>query len=100
VIAMTDWERITEQIQRAMQVLDKAHEAGENLRENTTPEAVDAFKEQLSELYEHLRTMEYIWEHQYNYSMDELSDVLSQMFSGKPSAYRGSPRYEEESSKD
>ncbi len=42
---MTDWELITEQIQNAMRAVDKASEAGKNLRNETTPQNVDAFTE-------------------------------------------------------
>jgi hypothetical protein len=90
---MTDWERIIGEIQRAMEALDSAHAVGENLRENPTPDTVDAFKERLSALYQELDTIKYIWEHEFDFSIDELSDVLSQMASGQPAAYRHSPRY-------
>ena len=48
---MTDWDLITEQIQNAMQAVDRAHEASENLRNHATPEAFDEFKDQMRELY-------------------------------------------------
>lgn len=85
---MTDWDLITEQIQNAMQAVDRAHEASENLRNHTTPEAFDTFKAQMQELCEHLSSLKKVMEHSSTYSMDELVDVLSQMYSGKPAAYR------------
>jgi hypothetical protein len=91
---MTDWDRITEEIQGAMQALDLAHEAGENLKRDASPKTVDEFKQQVDLLYEHLRDLKAIWEHEYEFSMDEFGDVLSQLLSGKPAAYRSSHRFQ------
>lgn len=89
---MTDWDRITEEIQNAMEALDLAQQARENLKENNTLAAVDDFKDQLGSLYDHLEKIKYVWEHEFDFSMDELSDLLSQVFTGRPAAYRHSPR--------
>jgi hypothetical protein len=91
---MTDWEWITEQIQRAMQTIDETQIAEENLRNHTTPETADEYTQQLRKLYEHLSSIKFIWEHEFNYSMDELADVMSEMFSGKPAPYRATRRFE------
>jgi uncharacterized protein YaaR (DUF327 family) len=96
VAIMTDWELITEQIQNAMRAVDKASEAGENLRNETTPQNVDAFTEQLNELCDHLITMKQILEHESGFSMDELADVLSKLLSGEPAPYRTTKRYKSE----
>lgn len=85
---MTDWDLIVERIQTAMQSVDEAHVASENLRNNGTPEAFDEFKAQMQELCEHLSELKQVMEHTSTYTMDELVDVLSQMTSGKPAAYR------------
>ena len=85
---MTDWDLIVERIQNAMQAVDQAHEASENLRNEATPETFDEFKEHAQELYEHLSALKRVMEHSSTYTMDELIDVLSQMSSGKPAAYR------------
>ena len=85
---MTDWDLITERIQNAMQAVDRAHEASENLRNQTTPEAFDEFKEQMQTLCEHLSDLKKVMEHTSTYTMDELVDVLSRMSTGKPAAYR------------
>ena len=85
---MTDWDLITEQIQNAMQAVDRAHEAGENLRNHTTPETFDEFKAHMQELSDHLAALNTVLAHSPTYSMDELVDTLSQMYSGKPAAYR------------
>ena len=85
---MTDWDLIVEQIQNAMQAVDQAHEASENLRNQATPETIDEFTTQMQELCEHLSLMKKVLEHTSTYAMDELVDALSQMQSGKPAAYR------------
>ncbi len=85
---MTDWDRIVENIHNAMQAVDQAHEASENLRNHTTPETLDEFKAQMEELCEHLGALKTAMEHATAYSMDELVDALTRMYSGKPAAYR------------
>jgi hypothetical protein len=85
---MTDWDLIVERIQNAMQAVDQAHEATENLRNHATTEAFDEFKAHMLELCEHLSALKNVMEHTSTYSMDELVDVLSRMSSGKPAAYR------------
>ena len=85
---MTDWDLIVEHIHNAMQAVNQAHEAGENLRNHTTPETFDEFKAQMEELCEHLNTLKNVMDHTGTYTMDELVDALSQMYSGKPAAYR------------
>ena len=85
---MTDWDLITEQIQNAMQAVDKAHEVSENLRNHVTPDAFDEFKIQMQELGEHLSALQKVLEHTSTYAMDELVDALSQMQTGKRAAYR------------
>jgi Zn-dependent oligopeptidase len=85
---MTDWDLIVEQIQAAMQAVDQAHEASENLRNQASPETLDEFTTHMQELWEHLSAMKKVLEHTSTYAMDELVDALSQMQSGKPAAYR------------
>lgn len=89
---MTDWDRIVENIQNAMQAVDQAHEASEKLRKHVTPDTFDEFKAHMQELCEHLGAMKNAMEHSSDYTMDELVDVLSQMYSGKPAAYRRTQR--------
>jgi len=91
---MTDWDLIMEYIHNAMQAVDQAHEVGEKLRNHTTPEHFDEFKVYMDELYDHLRVLKQALEHESTYSMDELVDVLSKMYSGKPSAYRRTEKIE------
>ena len=85
---MTDWDLIIENIQNAMQAVEHTHEAGENLRNHTTPETFDEFRAHMEELCSHLSTLKNVLEHSTTYGMDELIDALSEMFSGKPAAYR------------
>lgn len=89
---MTDWDLIVENIQKAMQAVDQAHEASENLRNHVSADTIDDFKVHMLELCEHLSVLKYALEHASTYAMDELIDVLSQMYSGKPAAYRRTQR--------
>lgn len=89
---MTDWDQIIENIQNAMQAVDKAHEAGLNLRAEPTAETFDEFKAHMQEMCEHMSALKNAMEHSSTFAMDELVDVLSQMYSGKPAAYRRTQR--------
>ena len=86
--AMTDWDLIIEYMQNAMQAVEHAHEAGENLRNHTTAETFDEFRDHMEELCSHLSALKNVLEHGSAYAMDELIDALSETFSGKPAAYR------------
>jgi hypothetical protein len=90
--AMTDWDLILEYIQKAMQAVDQAHEAGENFRKHVSPDTFDEFKAHMQELCDHLSPLKDAWEHSSTFALDELVDVLSQMSSGKPAAYRSTQR--------
>ena len=85
---MTDWDLIIEYMQNAMKAVDHAQEAGENLRNHTTPETFDEFRDHMEELCSHLSALKNVLEHGGTYTMDEMMDALSEMFSGKPAAYR------------
>lgn len=87
-VVMTDWDEIVTNIQNAMLAVDKAHEAGNNLRNHASADTIDEFKTHMENLYAHLNDLTKILDHISTYSMDELVDVLSQMYSGKPAAYR------------
>lgn len=89
---MTDWDLMVEYIQRAMDAVDKAHEATTELRENVTPETFDQFREQMDVLSEHLSQLQNVLDHQEAFALDEIADWLSQAFTGNPSAYRRTPR--------
>lgn len=89
---MTDWDLMVEYIQRAMDALDKAHEAKNELRENLTPETFDGFRAQMDELIEHLTTLQNVLDNQEAFALDEMADWLSKAFTGNPSDYRRTPR--------
>ena len=75
---MTDWDLIVEHIQNAMQAVDQAHEASENLRNQATPETFDEFQVQMQELCEHLSALKNVMEHTSTYTMDVKPDVQRQ----------------------
>jgi hypothetical protein len=89
---MTDWDLMTEYIHNAMHVVDKAHAAGRQLRENANPETFDNFRAQLQELTEHLTNLQTVLNNQEAFALDEMADWLSKAFTGKPSGYRRTPR--------
>ncbi len=89
---MTDWDLMVEYIQRAMDVVEKAHQATDELRENATPETLDEFREKLNELTEHLTKLQMVLNNQEAFALDEMADMLSNAFTGNPSDYRRTPR--------
>ena len=89
---MTDWDLMTEYIHNAMHVVDKAHTASRQLRENANLETFDNFRAQLQELTEHLVELQTVLNNQEAFALDELADWLSQAFTGKLSPYRRTPR--------
>jgi uncharacterized coiled-coil DUF342 family protein len=89
---MTDWDLMVEYIQRAMEAVDKAHEASNELREKVTPETLDQFREKMDELTEELTQLQTVLNNQEAFALDEMADWLSQAFSGSPSEYRRTPR--------
>lgn len=91
---MTDWDEITEYIHNAMQAVDKAHEATNGLRKNTTPEALDEFRSHMGELAEHLTKLQRVLGHQEAFALEEMADQLSVLLGGKRPEYRSTPRME------
>jgi hypothetical protein len=89
---MTDWDLMTEYINNAMHVVDKAHAATRQLRENASPETFDNFRAQLRELTENLTKLQTVLNNQEAFAVDEFTDWLSKVFTGKPSDYRRTPR--------
>ncbi len=89
---MTDWDLMVEYIQRAMDAVEKAHQATDDLRENATPETFDEFREKLDELTEHLTRLQTVLNNQEAFALDEIADMLSSAFTGNPSDYRRTPR--------
>ena len=89
---MTDWDLMTEYIHNAMHVVEKAHTASRQLRENANPETFDNFRAQMQELIENLTKLQTVLDNQEAFAVDELTDWLSKAFTGKPSEYRRTPR--------
>lgn len=89
---MTDWDQTIEYIQRAMEAVDKAHEASNELRERATPATIDQFRERMNELIEHLSRLQTVLNNQEAFALDEMADWLSHAFTGNPSEYRRTPR--------
>lgn len=89
---MTDWDQMTEYIRNAMHVVDKAHTASRQLRENANPETFDNFRAQLEDLTEHLTKLQVVLNNQEAFALDEVADWLSKAFTGHPSDYRRTPR--------
>lgn len=91
---MTDWDLMTEYIHNAMHIVDKAHAASRQLRENATPETFDNFRAQMQELIEDLNKLQIVLNNQEAFAVDEFADWLSKAFTGRPSDYRRTPRME------
>ena len=89
---MTDWDLMVEYIQRAMDAVEKAHEATDDLRESATPETFDEFREQMAELTEHLTRLQTVLNNQGAFAADEMVDWLSRAFTGNQCEYRRTPR--------
>ncbi len=89
---MTDWDLMTEYIHNAMQMMDQAYAATRQLREHATPESFDDFRSQMEVLVENLTRLQTVLNNQEAFALDELSDWLSNAFTGKPSEYRRTPR--------
>ncbi len=89
---MTDWDLMTEYIHNAMHVVDKAHAASRQLREDANPETFDNFRAQLEELVQRLAKLQTVLNNQEAFALDELADWLSKAFTANPSPYRRTPR--------
>lgn len=85
---MTDRDLMVERIQNAMQALDRAHAAGGDLRKDVNAEKLQAFREHMSDLCVELEELKNALDHQAIYGEDELINLFSQLFSGKPTPYR------------
>lgn len=91
---MTDWDLMTENIRNAMQAMDEAQHAKEELLTQPTPDKFEAFRAEMQELTEHLTELQTVLDNEKAFAVDELSDWLSQTFTGHRSDYRHTPRME------
>ncbi len=89
---MTDWDLMTEYIQNALHIVDRAHAASRQLRENANPETFDNFRTQMEALIEDLTRIQTVLDNQEAFAFDEFTDWLSKAFTNKPSEYRRTPR--------
>lgn len=95
---MTDWDLMIEHINNAMRKMDKTQTASELLLENTNHENFDKFRSELQKLIEELTKLQTVLDHQQEFADDEVTDWLSQAFTGKTSQYRRTPRMQLEKS--
>ncbi|MCL4530151.1 MAG: hypothetical protein M1282_12135 [Chloroflexi bacterium] len=93
---MTDWDQIIEYIHNAMQAVDEAHQASNELKENANHETFNGFRGKMEELEEHLRKLKVVLDNEEAYVMDELMEALSKVYSGHGTDYRRTPRMTEE----
>ena len=85
---MTDRELMVERIQNAMQSLDRTQAAKSDLRKDVNAENIEAFRAHMHELYDNLEELKSALDNQALYGEDELINLFSQFFSGKPAPYR------------
>ncbi len=95
---MSDLDLMVEQIQAAMQAVEKAHDATENLRAKADREAVEKFQAEIKALYKRLEQMQQILTHEATYMEDELVNAMSAAL-GVPSGYHRIPHYDIEPKK-
>ncbi|MFO3796964.1 MAG: hypothetical protein ACK8QZ_06715 [Anaerolineales bacterium] len=92
---MSELEEVGEAIRNAMRLIEQTQEAGDQLRNHTNLENLDEFRRRVLELQEELARLQQILQRESTYSMDELIDLLTHMFSGHSSSYRRIPPLEE-----
>ncbi len=91
---MTDWERMTEEIRRAMEAVDAAHKASEALQSNANGETLDAFHQEIQRLQAELKSLDWLLKHPGSVQMDELALQVREWLEGKREGYRRSPKIE------
>jgi hypothetical protein len=84
---------MVEHIQAAMQAVDQAHAATENLREKADHEAVENFQRKMKELHHRLEQMQAILAHEDTYTLDELADAVGAAL-GNRETYHRIPHYD------
>lgn len=88
---MSELEELGEAIRNAMRLIEETQEAGEQLRNHANRENLDEFRRKSLELQEQLSRLHQVLQQESTYSMDELIDLLSRMFSGHPASFRRIP---------
>ncbi|MBI5962194.1 MAG: nucleotidyltransferase family protein [Chloroflexi bacterium] len=94
-VAMSDLTLIAEDILNAMQAVEDAHKAAEELRAKTDHAAFDAFRAKMLELQDHLSKLKMVLDNEEAFAMDELMDAMSKVYSGHRADYRRTPRMNE-----
>lgn len=92
---MTDWERMKEQIDRAMK------SAAEQNAESILPAEVyadilDDTRAELIRLETKLKRLQWALDNPGQYSMDEIFEILSRLIGGRPAGYRKSQRLQDQ----
>lgn len=95
---MTDIDTMVENIQAAMQAVDKAHAATESLRANPDREAIEKFQKRMKELHERLEEIQRILAHEDEYAIDELTDAIGAAL-GHKEEYHRIPHYDPDAPK-
>ena len=90
---MTNWNEILENIQHAVQAVDETQRISEKLRTEPTPESIDEFKQQAEELCQRLTAMNSMLMKDSAFPLEELTERLSHVFSGKPKTHRKVRQY-------
>ncbi|MCS6992280.1 MAG: hypothetical protein N2117_03100 [Anaerolineales bacterium] len=90
---MTERDLMVERIQNAMQALERAHEAKENLKQQANSETLSQFQKEMKRLEEELRLLKQILEHEDTYSMDEIAQALARTLH-QSATYRRIPEFE------
>ncbi len=93
---MTDWERMTEEIRRAMQAVEATRQASEALQREVNAETLDAFRRQMQRLCRELQSMQWLLEHPGALPMDTIDALMREWQEGKRGGYRRVPAIDDE----
>lgn len=85
---MTDRDLMLERIQNAMQALDRTHVAGSELRNDVNAKNLEVFQSHMRDLCGELESLKNALENQALYGQDEMINLFSELFNGKPTPYR------------
>lgn len=91
---MTDWDRMKEQIDRAMK--SAAEQDADGLPAEVYIDILDTTKAELIRLESKLKRLQWVLDNPGQYSMDEIFDILNRLISGQTGGYRKSLPVEEE----
>ncbi len=91
---MSDLTLIAEYIHDAMQAIEEANRASQDLKENANHQTFDAFRTRMSELQEHLRKLKMVLDNEEAYAVDELVDAISIVYTGHRADYRRTPHFQ------